>query len=63
MAEPNLRTRRMEPNDKDQSVQRRYSFYLASPEVIDIARKHSVPQQQCVDLHRFIHLIHREAKK
>ena len=49
--------RRREPDEKDQSVHRRYSSYLASPEVIDIARTHSVLQQRD-DLYRFIDLVH-----
>ena len=36
--------RRKEPDGKDQIVHRRCSSYLASPEVIDIARIHFVPQ-------------------
>ena len=45
--------RRTTEND----VLRRYSSYLASPEVIDIVRTHSILDKRLVYLHRFIDLI------
>ena len=55
--------RRKETDNKYQSVLRKYGPYLASPEVIDIARTRLVLEKQRVDLRRFIDLIHGKTEK